>query len=142
MVSFTAQGVAMNCADNAAAISLSPDGTIEVTAMTDVSISSEELISLQAEENLSLTALGNVQIINAAGSDITVSETINVHGNRIMAEEKFALAFTPAPLKILRLRPYSPIWNLQSVYGKPTMDSNPTKNQIKKVATNFRLTTS
>ena len=83
MVSFTAQGVAMNCADNAAAISLSPDGTIEVTAMTDVSISSEELISLQAEENLSLTALGNVQIINAAGSDITVSETINVHGNRI-----------------------------------------------------------
>lgn len=83
MVSFTAQGVAMNCADNAAAISLSPDGTIEVTAMTDVSISSEELVSLQAEENLSLTALGNVQIINAAGSDITVSETINVHGNRI-----------------------------------------------------------
>lgn len=83
MVSFTAQGVAINCADNTAAISLSPDGTIEVTAMTDVSISSEELISLQAEENMSLTALGNVQIINAAGSDITVSETINVHGNRI-----------------------------------------------------------
>lgn len=83
MVSFTAQGVAMNCADNAAAISLSPDGTIEVTAMTDVLISSEELVSIQAKENLTLTALGNVQIMDAAGSDLTMSETINIHGNRI-----------------------------------------------------------
>mgnify|MGYP000788862847 FL=1 len=93
MVSFTAQGVAMNCADNAAAISLSPDGTIEVTAMTDVSISSEELISLQAEENLSLTALGNVQIINAAGSDITVSETITDYAFTISFNALPALNF-------------------------------------------------
>ena len=83
MVSFTADGVSLNCADGSAAISLNKNGEIEITAQNDINLSAAESVNMRAEEGIVIHGGEGIDLTNDSGSTFLISENIDIKANRI-----------------------------------------------------------
>lgn len=81
-VSFTENGVAMNCADGTS-MTLNPEGTIEIFALNDVNILSDSLVKIKSDNTIDLNAGGKVTISTDTGASIEFTQNILVNANRI-----------------------------------------------------------
>lgn len=82
-VKFTEDGTEITCAGGVAVMKLNKDGTLEITAMSDIDFTATNSISICSDGLFSMMANDKILLTNKTGSSFEMNENIQVTGNRI-----------------------------------------------------------